>query len=344
MGGVYLLVVTVLTSSTAHGSPILAALSAVPVAVMFTGINLVQCIYFRIGDATCCAKCGYDLSGLGDEAGSADRCPECGLHWREPGGTAKGRRVFRPWVAAASAILIAVFVGDITFKLARPAQANSWQIRLVPTPSLIDEVATGRGFVVNQWAELRRRTLSESETALLTRSLLDRRLRDRHLDLDAELWLEGRAMAGELDPASRERYFGEMVSLSLAAPERTRIGEPVELALRAVNRASFWAPGNTRLAAAVYFAGFQHSGSASPPADSPLNPASLEKSDGDTRHTFKPPATGPLTVRASAWIVVGPRVCLPATVTWSPDGAPVIPAAAAWSKEIDLERTITVDP
>lgn len=344
VGAGYLVIATSMTVSMNHGSALLAAISALPMAAMFTGINLVYAIYFRCGEETRCAKCDYDLAGLKDEAGSADRCPECGAHWRERGGVVKGRRVFRPWVALSAAALVLFTISDLAFTMSHLGIANGWKMRLLPTRVLIQEVATAKGFLHEQWAELRRRSLTPTQAAALDDRLLDRRLREQHLDLEAEQWLEARALARELSPGSAERYFRETVDLRLAAPERAETGQSITVSLRGVNRGSFWAPANTKLTAEVYFGGFESPVRSTGPSDKQVTPAAIELGTDTPTLSLRPTQAGELPVRCCAWVVIGPRTALGGPPVWKADGTPTIPVAAVWSGRFDLHRSIFVDP
>lgn len=346
-----------------RGSPVAALAQNAPMAAMFAGFGLVGAGRTRDGNTPRCAKCEYDLSGAPEPADPADKCPECGALFRERRGIATGTKTTHPRLIVAGVLLIAVQFIYLALAMRSPRTVMAWYVPYLPTSSLIAEVSGApRGFTMDEWAELSTRALTPPQQARLAEGLIDLRKRRGFLDPTAGPWLEKYAVSGGMPGAILERYYAEWVDLWLVAPESARAGERITVGVSAHCRGSTSSPTTgTGLDARVILAGISlgdapvaegrssaaiHALAIQPRevynlfARAGGRPQALGRESPTTTVLLETPGTAIL--RASVWVVVGPSDIDP--VLWSEDGSPALPADTVWSRRVELERTVRVDP
>ena len=301
-------------------------------------------IFQRVGDSRHCADCDYEVPPTGP---IPPRCPECGNHWtRRTGlGMVQGRKAPLPWRRMGLGLAL-VLLGLSSIGLRLPG----WNglLRIVPDALLIETVVSPKsGFVTNEWAEINRRatTLTREQKIELAAGLLDRRLESHYLDNNAALWLETQIAAGALPAELVGRCYDEMVDLRLAGRETVREGQPLDVRLEATNAHH---GGIGRLDAVVAFGGFHVDDSPTPHGrENLVYPNLLDDPRYEIELKGRARQPGPVRVRAEAWIVIAPAgspALQLSNLTWNPDGSPNLPAGAAWTKKVVLEKTVTVTP
>ncbi|MFM9995385.1 MAG: hypothetical protein ACKVU4_06240 [Phycisphaerales bacterium] len=350
-----------------HGSYLAAFLQHAPMVCSLIGIGLIGAAFVRSGSEPRCAACGYDVSGAPQPADPGDRCPECGTEFRVPGGTVVGeRRVHRGLVVMGVVLVAGQFVWYAT--LARsPSAMMGWYTPYLPTGSLIREVTGApRGFTRDEWAELNTRTLTPDDEVRLARGLIELRARQHYMDPAAETWLDAYAKSGGMPADLLERFCAEWLDLWLVAPARVRVGESVTIGLAGDYRGNIGAAGGgAALVARIVFEGFRVGDDPEPQARAVTSIHGMrlmsteilnDRMRGSTRSrpdalgdrspqlTVTPNVQGTLRIRAAVWIIVNPQASGLNPVVWNDDGTPVLPADAVWTKRVELERTIEVDP
>lgn len=344
--------------ATFRGGSIAAqVLDAIPMAFSMLGISMLGATVTRRGPGKYCARCAYELSPeMEAESRDDSRCPECSARWLARGGTVRGKRHIRKGVVATGLVLAIAPFAFIIAKVGNPVLQTA-TLRLLPTDSLITEVtAAPRGFTMDEWAVLSTRTLSPVQKATLAEGLLDLRAKRQYLSSEAEGWMETEALAGTLPQPIRDRYFTEMFSLWIDAPDRAKAGQPLSIGVGSEHRGTLRTPLVTKLQTFVCFAGFR-TGDGTEPAARGTKPeyairfGRLSRSFGKTETNATPgptlelsPAAGPLRVTAEYWLVVAPPAVMAAGLTWNPDGSLAVPAGAAWAERILTTKDIVVEP
>jgi hypothetical protein len=338
------------------GSWLLGAIPHLPMAIGFVGFALLGRVLIRRGVIPRCAACEYDLSGPPE--GGYDLCPECGARLRTTGAVVQGKRVIHRGLLTAGLVLAITPFLWFAVALRAPLTSMSWYLPFAPTGSLIAEVtAAPRGFTMEEWAELAKRTLTQAQSHRLARGLIDLRRQRGYSDPAAEGWLERYALAGAMAPDLRERYYSEMIDVWLAAPESASPGESVTAGLGAVFRGNISYPTNTSYGVKVIVEEFLVEDAPAAPADTAGLGASVDGVSlatmrntfrgvtGDRRaHSTAGPAVtvhanrpGPMVVRARGWIYVAP--VRSSTV---PGGPVTLPAGTVWSRRLDVSDTIRI--
>jgi hypothetical protein len=346
-GGFFFLAIVVL-SLIRGGSALAAILHNLPMLLLFVGLGLIPFAIRHIGTDKHCRRCGYRMDPeVAADGDPLSRCPECGSYWNSPRGFTVGRRVRRPAFIIAG-VLIAVF-GVALIPLEFSSAVRGLRTSALPTSSLIAEVTGApRGFTMDEWSELNKRTLSPEQQVTLARGLLDLRARRGYVDRDAEAWLSAKAAANTLPPDLRDRAYRELVSLAIDVPAHARVGEPVTLKIAAQDRGTYYL---VRGAPAPYilFSGFDVPGYEGTGPDATVNAA--VSIGGVTTHephpapcTFTPTKPGPQTVEADYWIIVAPAGSLPRTIRWTAACEPILPRGIVWQERRTLQSTIQIDP
>lgn len=350
----------------AGSSALAAGAKQFPMALMFVGMGFAMAAFGRRGPEPRCAVCGYDLTGAPVPWSQDDRCPECGGLFRRTGGTVQGqRRVHRGLLAFGALILVGQF-GLLIYSVASPLTGGNRFISLLPTGSLILEVTRqGTGFTRDQWAELNTRTLTPGDEARLARGLIELRACNHYMDPAAEAWLDAHAKSGGMSHDLLERLCAEWLDIWLVAPARGRVGEPLVLGLAGDYRGGFGRGGGAALVARIVFDGFRigddpalQSRAATSIHGLRLMPEELwtQRSRGSLgsrpqalgdrspQLIVTPHAPGALRIRATVWIIINPQAGGLNPVFWNDDGTPELPADAVWTRRVELEHTIDVDP
>ena len=311
----------------------------------------------RTGRTRHCPECGYQQSPT---RGDSACCPECATAWSGAGGAVTGKRERHPeriaigiGVAAAGFVWLmwqisSVFAGGSLFGPGRLAGA-------LPTSSLVAQVTEWPSTSDDEWLALSKRELSDEQRLALAEGLLDHRLRDPcgccgQLGGMAETWFVGALNAGELPDELVERYYAEMMDVSLEAPgQPVTVGEPFDVSLPIVNRMNPASIDAVADGGAYYFAGLAVLNRDDRPASdvdiatnrpiAPLNPRA-----GPFVTTITATAPGTLHVQAVLWKVVGPTAVVRLPASWNDDGTPVIPTGVTWWKRVVLTGTIEIVP
>jgi DNA-directed RNA polymerase subunit RPC12/RpoP len=185
----------------------------------------------RQGASHHCAQCGYQR--VEEIHRLLVNCPECGHAWRRFGGWRVGRSVgSRPKFVLGLIICLAGLSG-----FALRGIASAWIAARMPTPMLLRHaVYAPAADTQHSWRALGARRLSLAQVRWAAQTLLDRRLATSVLDPAAAGWLGARLTDNSLDADLVDRYFDELVGLSLEAPERVFAGEAVGAAVYALPR------------------------------------------------------------------------------------------------------------
>jgi hypothetical protein len=289
----------------------------------------------RSGQSRHCVACNYQWSPGGV---NPDRCPECGARWGSPGGTISGSSPRQTrYLFAACGLFVAAVALMATYATAQ--LPGGWTLRVLPTAALIRDTTTSGGFTNAEWSEIRRRQLTPKQMQQLAVGLLEKRAREDYLNITEGSWLWTQVSTGALPDDLVERYYREMLELWLEAPARAKVHQQVPVTVGSRYRRSSPPVG---VDAMVYFAGFFAGGEAVGPGNCITYAGLLE--DGPFKVRLEPTRAGPLQLRAVIYFAVGPRLAAARpSVQWHQDGTITLPAAAVWSRRVELTSTVEVE-
>ena len=335
-------------SAVTGGSIIAGSLTYVHMVPLMIGFFLLMTGWkHRAGPASFCAACGYQRTP-GETADSCSCCPECAGNWNEVGGTRHGEANRRPGYIAAGATLAALGLVLVL----NPLMLGNWKAMVLPTSSLIQEASRPHGsFLMDEWAELNGRTLSEAETIELAEALLAKRLGKSYSDREDEKWLTAQIAANALPGELVARYYAEALDVWIIGSSAARVGETMKLEIGTHYRGGGLA-GSPQPVALIsgFFVGddptpngrqiqgipgvmfghvrLQYGGEDVGPGNGPS-------------HTLTPNAPGTVRVRLALWLAHLPQPGNVA-ITWNNDGTPVAPAGAVWMEQRVIEHVIEV--
>ncbi|MCC7291289.1 MAG: hypothetical protein IT449_04400 [Phycisphaerales bacterium] len=207
---------------------------------LLTGLVLVTLALIgrRVGDAPHCRGCGYNLTGLDDP-----RCPECGVE-RSPRTVRRGLRRRRRGLLALGMTLTTPALAGLTFLVvARYRAINvydyypaSWLITLADRDEQDALKALLRRLTSSGLSEGERRRLA---AVSLPHNTVTDATRHRFY---WSAFLAEMELKGWLTKEDRERFFEQMLPVSLRMRRRVREGEPVAVELRCVDRGASMLP------------------------------------------------------------------------------------------------------
>jgi hypothetical protein len=248
------------------------------------------------------------------------------------------------WIALGVFILAASIVS--------PLLARSWK-PLLPTSLLIARVGDpGGNFTIDEMQALNARQLSPAEQAHLTLTLLDKRVRRDYFSPDEQRWLDGRVAAGGLAPDLLDRFYREMVEVWVVAPEIARVGEPFTVGVGLQEHR----PLTTSCTPLVLVGGYWLDASTDRAGGSDV--AEWTEDIGAEHRSFRritrakypheaaliAAEAGARTIHLEYWLLVMPRSSGAVSVTWGPDGKPVLPRGALFLERCEVSKTIHVAP
>ena len=180
------------------GSVLFTAFSMMPMALCACGAVLLSGARQRRGLDVRCAHCEYPVLGL-TLATTPIPCPECGRGLTERAGTTRGVRAWNWRLLSVGAGMLALgFAVPLSSFLPQRLQIRPLLLAITPTASLIEQVSTSQGFLMDEWVELRTRSLSVHEHDRLTLGLLERDSLQLHAWGDDAKWLIAQSAAGLL--------------------------------------------------------------------------------------------------------------------------------------------------
>lgn len=312
------------------------------------GMSVAVPVRPRIGEGLFCTACDYPYSFTDpDGPPPPEACSECGAMWHSPSGLSRGTKVrAQPWRVL---VMMAVLMGLIFITIS----SGPW-VSVSPTAALIARVTAPRaGFVVEEWAELSGRRLSESERLRLARGLIDLRLAEQSLSREGASWLEAEAAAGGLPPDLLERYYVEMFEARIAGPSECRVGEPVAFGLDTIRR-GFPGVGDQVLIAVGGYAAADRPDVVSGRLDATAHAALVGvRSVWLGRVRERPTAPigqivfdepGAHEVVCVYWMIVVPQHTQASAITWGPAGEPSLPPDALFTQRREIRHQIRVLP
>lgn len=201
----------------------------VALALGALGVLLLRRGWFvrRRGEEPRCQRCGYDLSH--NESG---RCPECGADLATPRAVVRGVRRRRGLVTLAGLMSIALAVACMTPQ-ARDAYTSINWYAWSPTRWVLNDLRRNgaAGQFTDQLralAELGRRRsagkLSDDQKRQIIETLLAAQSAGA-IPPEFLEYLQDRIIDGELTDPQRDRFFHQLIHLSLAARPRVASGE-----------------------------------------------------------------------------------------------------------------------
>jgi hypothetical protein len=200
------------------GSTLRAVIDSLPMGLFMVGFTLLAQIRARRGTLRRCARCDYDLTGTAADSGT---CPECGSTWDTISGTVKGTRAWSPRIfLVAIPLMLPVLATFILPFVGGPLLTQKLVARILPTGSLIADASYARGFTMDTWAELNRRTLTAEQRETLARGLLTRDALRLHAWGDEAKWLRAEFTAGRLSLETQRAVLARLVPLILV-PDAT---------------------------------------------------------------------------------------------------------------------------
>ena len=353
-----LIVLVAVIAALSGGSILLAMVDQLPWLAygLCLGAGIVMIAKGRVGEragkARHCPECGYQRIPTGS---NPDRCPECGLPWSGSGGSVTGRPVLQRRRLFLGLLLCLVAFGALMSASGRSGTGwvRRWGVRLLPTSSLINQATTDELFRSGAvWDELTNRSLSKEQRHALAAALMDGR-RDREQGMlmmckPAGAWFATELASGSLPDNLIQRYYDEMMDVSLTVPDHpVKVGERFSVLLPVDERTninSFDKRGN---AGEVYFRGLTIEPAANSTAsvrDARTNRPTgvLDPGKGPLTTTMTAHTPGSLVVRAVLWEVVGPWDVVRSPVVWNDDDTPVIPTGVTWSKRVVLEALVEI--
>lgn len=290
---------------------------------------------FRQPGQISCERCFYPLVGLT----LPTSCPECGRAILNLSFATDRPKLRDKRYLVAGIILTAFGVLTIYVQFVKP----TWLYAPFPRSMLIPLAARDR--------DAFDRLVGGSLTAAEEQQLLDAMIANSttssyRSSFDQGQWIEAQIFAGKLSDQQLDALFMPTTEIEIDAPDRARVGQPVELRLRGkyVRLPSFsTTPG-------YYFRGFVVGDSGTAMGGSNEARFRLYLTDSEyEREPDVPVATwtatehGPVRVRARVVLALFPGGGRAARVPidWSsPDS--LFSTAPVWSHVVDLEHTITV--
>lgn len=323
---VYLLIVSAVISK---GSIILNAANHLPNTLLMIGASGIGLMRFLKGNTLRCAKCRYSLEGLGEDGG-AQVCPECGSAWNEKSGVVRGDSATNVRQIVVSLALMLTGIIAITSTVMWHASLSTKVILpLASNTMLIDHVTRSNSFVMYEWDELRKRTLTASESNALALGLLTRNPLSLHAWSEATKWLIAEANAGRLSAEAHRAMVARFVS-----PAVTSNGSSVEIwstTNQAWGLAGAFASVDLWLVVGQPVAGAQPvrapSALGTPPA-SATTPTPVQ---------LTPDALPAGATNATLWVIAMPTGTTTVNITWNPDGTPSV-SGALWAEPIEVRR------
>jgi hypothetical protein len=205
---IYTVVAVVIRSP---GSTLRALLESLPIGLFMIGVTLIGLIRARQGTTLRCARCDYDLAGV------EGTCPECGSAWNQTSGTIRGTRAWSPRLLLIAVPFMLPFLATMILPfVGGPLLTQKLVARALPTGSLIADAAHTRGFTMDTWTELRRRTLTPEQRETLAQGLLTRDALRLHAWGDEAKWLVAEFAAGRLSLETQRAMLARYVPLTLA--------------------------------------------------------------------------------------------------------------------------------
>lgn len=341
------------------GSVIRAFIGSAPMALMFVGFGVLGQMATRRGDTRRCAKCEYDLSGVAEEAAAEALCPECGAAWAAPGGEVVGDKGWSPKAVVIAGLLFLPLLASLILPFTLGHNViNIATARLLPTGSLIEQVVSGRGFRMDEWAELRKRTLTPEHRESLARGLLTRDALQLHAWSDESKWFVAEFAAGTLSRETREAVLARFIGARWQTPDQAALQQALGPSGTAIERRPEWTVvGDGAWGLGGCFAGWSgfvvagevvdSDGAVAFPAsqlEMPLDIATRSQPASKTTWTVHDPLAPSLRVttegrpRVTLWLVVEPRVRDAHAVTWR-DGAPVTTSDAIVTR-VELDASV----
>ncbi|HZN65569.1 MAG TPA: hypothetical protein VFB66_09720 [Tepidisphaeraceae bacterium] len=181
----------------------------------------------RLGDTPHCRKCDYALVGI-----DSGRCPECGTELG-PRTIVRGERVRTPAFAWVGVILLAAGAALTWAGGAAAYRTVNWYA-LRPTSWVIDDAGSPNAAVAARgWAELERRMKAAPLSAANRRRLAELGLTEQaaatprpHAHRAVE-WLGREVVAGQIDPDQKERFFRQMLRVTLRTRPTVVLGDDI---------------------------------------------------------------------------------------------------------------------
>lgn len=198
----------------------------------------------RRGDATFCAACEYNLTGI-----TSEKCPECGAELNKPDATVQGERVRRPVHAKFGAGLLAAVGLMLLLEFNGSVRTN-----LLPDVWLVADCGSTNVAVAQRaWDEVERRLNAGTLSAWGSRRLVNVALDIQTRELAGLDWnappnplvsveagilehLSRCYVAGELSPKQVERFLSQAFQIHLDVPPSARAGAPFRISVACAYR------------------------------------------------------------------------------------------------------------
>jgi len=286
----------------------------------------------------CCVDCEYPLVGLTIPC----ECPECGRMIYDASWTTDRPRVRSGWFVPVGAAM--VLFGGLMFysSFANPGLFYG----PMPRSMLMKMASTDR----EAFERLMLRPLTiEEERSLIDAMVANQTTSSHKSSFDQGQWITQQIMNGRLSESQLDSIFMETAEIEIDAPSSGRVGEPIELRLKAeyVRMPSFGStPG-------YYFRGFTmnddetlQSGGGWPRFRLYITKNEFRNEKDVPRFEWVPDAPGTHVIRARIVLALFPGGGRAANIPidWSQEEDAMFATVSIWSTVIDLERTIVVEP
>lgn len=186
-----------------------------------------------------CARCHY---GCGSELARIDRCPECGLDWRQLGSTRRGHTRWRRRgvIPLVGAIIAAVLVLPLLWRSADTAATaltpNHRLVRSVQYPSGLAPIVGNN----QRWETLAWRDLTPAQVDEVAEAVVAALERGWTVHQWAEYWLISHIQAGIPSEAIVSRYLRLIFEPRIIGPELVAEGAPTTWRIALVQTPRFY--------------------------------------------------------------------------------------------------------
>ena len=293
-----------------------------------------------------CVRCEYPLVGLTLPC----ECPECGHGLAGPRSTTDRVRVRCWWLRWVGVIALVLSAG----LLYTSYWDSSVLFRAMPR-GVVLKMAASDGGAFNR---VMSGTMTEEEELALIEGMVEHRAGGGMVvAYEPGAWLGGQLLAGRLSDAQLDRLYAEFIEVEIDAPGNGRVGEVLELGLRAEYAL---VPG-ANAKPVYYFEGFGVERGVGQPNGGlddlqsgddlarpryTLTDRSYSSTYASPVHRWTPTASGTYTIRGRVVFALfaGGGAMMNQQIDWAQEGEAMFGVVPIWWREVELEHAVIVGP